>query len=140
VHPRWLGVCNITAPTTGLEAKFSFRLTAAMALAGVDTSALATFSDESCTNPALLALRDRVSVQTESGMSDTAAKVRITPRSGETICAEHDLVAPMPRSERETRVRNKAAALLGNDVAEKVWKAIGEPAKPAGHWLATLSR
>jgi 2-methylcitrate dehydratase PrpD len=139
VHPRWLGVCNIASPTTGLEAKFSFRLTAAMALAGVDTSALATFSDDSCTNPALLVLRDRVTVQTDAGMSDTAAQVRIKPRTGETICAEHDLVTPMPRPERETRVRNKAAALLGNDVAERVWKAIGEPAMPAGHWLATLS-
>ena len=33
-------VCNIPAPRTGLEAKFSLRLTTAMALAGVDTGGL----------------------------------------------------------------------------------------------------
>ncbi len=139
VHPRWLGVCNIASPVTGLEAKFSFRLTAAMALTGLDTSALSTFSAENCTNPPLLALRDRVSVQTDASLSDTAAQVRIKRHAGETILAKHDLATPMPRSERETRVRNKAASLLGRDTAERVWNEIGEPAKPVGHWLATLS-
>jgi len=140
VHPRWLGVCNIASPATGLEAKFSFRLTAAMALAGVDTSALSAFSAANCTNPALLALRDRVSVRTDAGLSDTAAQVQINRHAGETILAEHDLAAPMTRSERETRVRDKAASLLGRDTAERLWDEISERAKPAGHWLATLSR
>ena len=139
VHPRWLGVCNIASPTTGLEAKFSYRLTAAMALTGLDTSALSTFSDERCTDPALLALRDRVSVQTDASMSDTAAQIQINRHAGETIFEKHDLAAPMPRPERETRVRNKAAALLGSDAAQQVWEVIGEPEKPAGHWLASLS-
>ena len=98
VHPRWLGVCNIASPTTGLEAKFSFRLTAAMALTGVDTSALSTFSAANCTNPALLALRDRVSVRTDASLSDTATQVQISRRAGETVLAEHDLAAPMTRS------------------------------------------
>lgn len=140
VHPRWIGVCNIASPTTGLEAKFSFRLTAAMALTGVDTSALSTFSAANCTNPALLALRDRVSVLTDANLSDTAAQVQIHRHAGETVLAEHDLAAPMTRSERETRVRDKAASLLGRDTAERLWDEIGERAKPAGHWLATLSR
>jgi 2-methylcitrate dehydratase PrpD len=139
VHPRWLGVCNIASPTTGLEAKFSFRLTAAMALTGVDTSALSTFSASNCTNPALLALRDRVSVLTDANLSDTAAQIQIHRHSGETVLAEHDLAAPMTRSERETRVRNKAASLLGRATAERLWDEIGEPARPAGHWLATLN-
>jgi 2-methylcitrate dehydratase PrpD len=138
VHPRWLGVCNIPSPTTGLEAKFSFRLTAAMALTGADTGALTTFDDASCTDTALLAVRDRVSVQTDTGLSDTAAQVHVRDRTGETIFAEHDLLTPLPRAERETRVRAKAAALLGNDISERVWDAIGESAKPAGHWFTTL--
>ena len=116
-----------------------FRLTAAMALTGADTSALATFDDASCTDTALLAVRDRVSVQTDTGLRDTAAEVHVRDRAGETIFAEHDLLTPMPRAERETRVRAKAAALLGNDVAENVWKAFGQSAKPAGHWFAALS-
>ena len=140
VHPRWLGVCNIASPTTGLEAKFSYRLTAAMALSGLDTSALSTFSDENCATPALLALRDRVSVQTNASMSDTAAQVQITRHANETILEKHDLAAPMPRPERETRVLNKAASLLGRDTVEQLWDGMGDPAKPAGHWFASLSR
>lgn len=140
VNPRWLGVCNIASPVTGLEAKFSFRLTAAMALAGVDTSALSAFSAENCTNPALRALRDRVSVQTDASLSDTAAQVQITRHAGNTVLAEHDLATPITRSERETRVRNKAASLLGRDTAERIWDEIGDFEKPVGHWLATLSQ
>jgi 2-methylcitrate dehydratase PrpD len=139
VNPRWLGVCNIASPVTGLEAKFSYRLTAAMALTGLDTSALSTFSDDNCAQPALMALRDRVSVQTDASMSDTAAQVRINRHTGETILETHDLAAPMARSERETKVRNKAASLLGRDTAEQLWNDIGDPEKPAGDWLAALS-
>ena len=58
-HPTWLKVCDLPEPRTGLEAKFSYRLTAAFALAGVDTAALASFSDANCAEPALRALRDR---------------------------------------------------------------------------------
>ncbi len=37
VAPKWLRVCDLPTPATGLEAKFSYRLTTAMALAGMDT-------------------------------------------------------------------------------------------------------
>jgi len=140
VHPRWLGVCNIASPTTGLEAKFSYRLTAAMALSGLDTSALSTFSDDNCADPALVKLRDRVSVQTDANMNDTAAQVRISRRAGEVILATHDLSAPMPRAEREQRVREKAASLLDRQTAERLWGGLGDPEKPAGHWLPSLSQ
>ena len=50
VAPRYLKICNIMAPKTGLEAKFSFRLSAAMVLARRDTAVLSTFSDEACDN------------------------------------------------------------------------------------------
>src|SRR5579884_2693858 len=53
-------VCNIPAPTDGLEAKFSLRQTVAMALAGIDTASLETYSAETATDPALIALRDAV--------------------------------------------------------------------------------
>ena len=41
-------ICNIPAPRTGLEAKFSLRLTTAMALAGVDTGGLGSYSEADC--------------------------------------------------------------------------------------------
>jgi 2-methylcitrate dehydratase PrpD len=51
-------VCNIAAPRTGLEAKFSLRFTTAMALAGVDTGGLASYSEATAADPTLVALRD----------------------------------------------------------------------------------
>ena len=47
-QPSWLQVCNINSPKTGLEAKFSYRLTAAMSLHGVDTGKLDSYNDEIC--------------------------------------------------------------------------------------------
>ncbi len=48
------------------RAKFSYRLTSAMALAGRDTGALDAFTDEACAEPALMALRDRVRVEADA--------------------------------------------------------------------------
>ncbi|MCP5084800.1 MAG: MmgE/PrpD family protein [Alphaproteobacteria bacterium] len=121
VNPRFLRVCNIEQPATGLEAKFSFRLTAAMALSGYDTSALATFSAENCHEPSLVALRDKVSVVTDSGLSESVAQIRIDRRSNEAVVIRHDICDPMPVAVREAKVRAKAAALLGQDRAERCW-------------------
>ena len=56
-------VCNIQEPATGLEAKFSLRLTAAMALAGVETASIDVFTDDLTRDGRLIALRDRVRVR-----------------------------------------------------------------------------
>ena len=77
VHPSYLSVCNIEQHLTGLEAKFSYRLTTALALSGRDTGLLSTFSDEICHDPNLIALRGRVTVVSDTHMSETAAMIRI---------------------------------------------------------------
>ncbi len=122
-HPRWLSVCNIAKPRTGLEAKFSYRLTAAMALAGRDTAALATFSDAACADPDLLRLRDRVIVATDDSLPETAARVRVGS-GGRTHEAAHDLNAPMTLDTRRDRLLAKAAALVGQDTAARLRHAV----------------
>ncbi len=124
VNPRLLRVCNIEQPATGLEAKFSFRLTAAMALCGYDTSALATFTADNCREPGLVDLRDRVSVVTDDDLSESAAEIRIARRSNDAVVIRHDICDPMPMAVRQTKVRAKAAALLGQDRAERCWLRI----------------
>ncbi len=124
VNPRLLRVCNIEQPDTGLEAKFSFRLTAAMALCGYDTSTLETFTADNCREPGLVALRDRVSVVTDDGLSESAAEIRIARRSNDAVVIRHDICDPMPMAVRQTKVRAKAAALLGQDRAERCWLRI----------------
>ena len=56
-------------------------LTAAMALHGINTGALDTYTDEACTRADLVALRDRVRVATDDTLPDTAARVTMTPLS-----------------------------------------------------------
>src|ERR1700761_2511910 len=46
-----LGVCNIQAPATGLECKFSLRMTTALALCGEDTFQDGVFSDATARRP-----------------------------------------------------------------------------------------
>ena len=63
-------ICNIRAPVTGLEAKFSIRLATAMGLAGFDTGRLATFSEETAANADLVRLRDKVELDFRPGNSE----------------------------------------------------------------------
>ncbi len=123
-HPRWLDVCNIPAPQSGLEAKFSYAMVAAMRLAGRDTAALASFSDAACADPALLALREKVKVTGDPALPDTAARVVLRLSSGAARRAAHDLAAPLPMAAREARIRAKAAALVGEARAEGLWQAV----------------
>lgn len=87
-------VCNIAAPRTGLEAKFSLRLTTAMALAGRDTGALETYSEETAADPELIALRDRITIEFASGWPHTLAEIEVETTSGERLSARHDAGVP----------------------------------------------
>ena len=51
---------NIEKPKTGLESKFSYKLTAAMSIYGKDTSDLDTYSDDICFNDNMNNIRDKV--------------------------------------------------------------------------------
>jgi len=138
-NPRWLKVCNINAPATGLEAKFSYRLTAAMALTGKDTSALTTFSDGICLDPELTALRDRIDVKADGAISDTGVRIEVLMKSGARLMLTHDLADPVPLEVRTRKVRAKAAGLLGPAEADRLWHLISAmPKSPDPMPLAAL--
>lgn len=88
------GVCNIVSPRTGLEAKFSLRLTTAMALAGHDTSAIATFDDAVTADPTLVALCGRTTVSFVDGWNDTRSEVIVDLADGRRFAAAHDAGVP----------------------------------------------
>lgn len=125
-HPRWMSVCNKPAPTSGLEAKFSYRMVCAMALGGVDTAVIANFSDATANDPALVALRDRVHVQDDETLSEMQARVDVAYVDGSSDTLHHDLNAPIDLATREKRLRAKAAGLLGAR-ADDVWAAVNAP-------------
>ncbi|HBA34070.1 MAG TPA: MmgE/PrpD family protein [Gammaproteobacteria bacterium] len=94
VDPNSLRVCNILSPETGLETKFSLRHTAAFALAGIDTAAMNSYSDEHAKDSHLVALRNKVSVETSTARPQTAALVSVETQSGKTYESEADVGIP----------------------------------------------
>ncbi|MGH8664856.1 MAG: MmgE/PrpD family protein, partial [Burkholderiales bacterium] len=78
-------VCNIPDPRTGLEAKFSLRLTTAMALCGRDTADLAAYSEVTAADPVLVAMRDRIGVELVDGWPLMQAEVAVKLRDGRRL-------------------------------------------------------
>jgi 2-methylcitrate dehydratase PrpD len=105
-------VCNIPAPRTGLEAKFSLRLTTAMALAGVDTGGLASYSEKTAADPTLVALRDKVEFDFQSGRPNTLAELELVLTDGSRVAAWHDAGVPASDiAEQGRRLEEKFVAL-----------------------------
>ena len=129
-HPRWLSVCNIATPESGLQSKFSYRMVTAMALAGHDTARLETFDDALCADAGLAALRERVSVQSDDSLTEMQARLRVTLKDGSVQELFHDLDADPGLAARQNRVRAKAATLLGEGRADAIWQAIEADAPP----------
>jgi len=137
-HPRWLKVCDIKKPRTGLEAKFSYVHLAAMVAYGVDTSSEKTFSDALAKDAKLIHLAKRVRVVTDESYNDTTQSVAIRLKSGQLQSIRHDLSVRMPFSELEAGLRQKAKGLIGRDRAEKLWTGITNLEKLSAADLAKL--
>ena len=128
VAPALLGVCNIAEPRTGLEGKFSLRATTALALLGVDTADLATYSDARMADPALVRLRDRVRIATDERLSSTRARVAVTT-GGRRTEAEADTGTPAADlAEQRRRLRMKFDALALPVLGERGAAELGEAA------------
>jgi 2-methylcitrate dehydratase PrpD len=105
-------ICNIASPADGLEAKFSLRQTVAMALAGIDTARLDAYSAATATDPALVALRERVALDFRDDCAEAAAELAVTLRDGRTLRASHDAGIPSADiAEQGARLAGKFDAL-----------------------------
>ncbi|HEY1412821.1 MAG TPA: MmgE/PrpD family protein, partial [Rhodopila sp.] len=123
-------VCNIPEPRTGLEAKFSLRLTTAMGLAGLDTSRLSTYSEEVAADPVLVGLRDKVSFDFRTGIPNTFTEIELSLRDGSRFSARHDSGVPAADvAAQGKRLEAKFAALvdpvLGTDKTARLIADIG---------------
>jgi len=133
VAPPLLDVCNIEAPTTGLEGKFSLRATTALALLGEDTTDLTTYSDAKMAEPRLIALRDRVRVIPTEGMGPTQARVQVETNDQR---GEAEVDTGIPAADLKTqgeRLGRKflalAAPVLGAGRAEALSDAVSSVQK-----------
>ncbi|GGB40615.1 hypothetical protein GCM10011505_22630 [Tistrella bauzanensis] len=143
VDPGHLRVCNIPEPRTGLEIKFSLRMTTALALAGEDTSRDALYSDATAARPDLVALRDMVTVEPREASSATLSEVEITLADGTVRRAAFDVGVPAPDLDRQwQRLSAKFLGLAGPVLGAAGAQAVLERVRglDAGSDLADLAR
>ena len=122
-------VCNIVAPQTGLEAKFSLRRTVTMALAGIDTAALDAYSAATATDPRLVALGERLRIVFVDGWPSSKAELSVTLASGRQLSARHDSGIPAgdiaAQGRRlEDKFRSLTAPVLGAAGSERLLQAV----------------
>ena len=137
-HPRWLKVCDIKQPRTGLEVKFSYVHLAALVSYAVDTSSEKTFTDALCKDLKLIDLANRVKVATDESYNDTTQSVLIRLKSGQSQSVRYDLSDRVPMPDLEAGLRNKAKGLLGKSQAEKLWAGIARIEKLSAADVAKL--
>jgi 2-methylcitrate dehydratase PrpD len=123
VPPGHLGVCNIQSPSTGLECKFSLRMTTALALAGEDTFQEALFSDATARRPDLVALRDQVSIDPVQVGRGCVVTVRL--KDGRTLSRTGDVSQPLrdlalQQDKLERKFRHLTATALGAKADEVI--------------------
>ena len=138
VHPQYLNVCNIMSPETGLEAKFSYRFTAAMVMHGLDTARLENFSSSVCREPDLIKMSNKVIVKTNERLSETAAIATLKTFDNQVFTAEYDLTKLIDPVEREEKVRSKSVSLLGQENSDKIWNSIIDEKEYGGKSVSEL--
>ncbi len=111
-NPRWLQVCDVKSPRTGLEVKFSYAWLAGMALRGDVLGDRTTFSDACAQDPALADFADRVTVVGDDSLTDLQCAGHVTLRDGTIQVLQHDLATPLPNTVLAEKLRAKATALM----------------------------
>jgi 2-methylcitrate dehydratase PrpD len=123
VNPGHMGVCNIVEPRTGLECKFSLRMTTALALAGEDTFQETLFSDATATRADLVALRRRVSVIPDAGGPGSTVEIEL--KDGRILAETVDVARPVrdlgaQQAQIERKFRHLAEPAVGPAAAGQI--------------------
>lgn len=126
VHPDLLSVCDIREPRTGLEAKFSMRFVAALALARGEAGP-DQFTDDMVRVPRLRELCARVEVAPTDQIRPFTCECVVVSADGRWFSARHDSDRPAWRhspDEQTAPLLEKysalAAPVLGNRRAERL--------------------
>ena len=127
-QPSWLQVCNIDSPKTGLEAKFSYRLTAAMSLHGIDTGRLDSYNDEICFNEKIVETRDKVEVIPNDKMTNTEALIELKDGT-EIYKNSHDLNNKIENELLQKKILTKSSSLLSDKLSNEIFDLFKSPEK-----------
>jgi 2-methylcitrate dehydratase PrpD len=121
--PRWLSVCDIKRPRTGLEVKFSYAWLAAMVLSGISTASDRSYTNARAADPALATIARRVTVTGDPSLSDMQTAGEVTLADGSRRAFAHDLAAPIAHDRLAESLRAKGEALIGPRAA-RLWQAV----------------
>ena len=127
-QPSWLQVCNIDSPKTGLEAKFSYRLTAAMSLHGVDTGRLDSYNEKICFDEKIVKTRDKVEVIPNDQMTNTEALIELKDGS-EIYKNSHDLNNKIENELLQRKILTKSSSLLSDKLSNEIFNVLNSPEK-----------
>ena len=134
VNPYCDRICNLQAPTDGLQAKFSLRQMAAFSLQGLDTADARVFSRETIESPAIRAWWTRVAVVLDAAIKPSQAKVQVLTHEGRHHEAFHDAAKPEEDLfAQRARLANKMAGLLGAQVDGTRLRALQEACLSVEH-------
>jgi 2-methylcitrate dehydratase PrpD len=120
-HPLVLELTGKRTPKTGLEGKFSVFHAAATALLRGDGSPTA-FTDEAVRDPAIMALRDRVTATSDAGVDEDAVHIAVTLDDGERINlyvphAIGSLERPLSNAAISEKFVNQSIPVIGEKAA-----------------------
>ena len=103
INPRYLKMCDISTPRTGLEAKFSLRMTCAMALAGVATDDPGRYDEDLCHMPLLGRLVQRTTVTGDDDFGNATSELIVSLDDGVVYRVRGDVSTPDSDRERQGR-------------------------------------
>jgi 2-methylcitrate dehydratase PrpD len=117
-------ICNIPEPATGLQLKFSLRAVVAMALIGIDTANIATFSDETAQRADLGELIRVSKVELDPELPIGPTQVTVELGDGRKLSASDGSIAALGVEDSLAGVVQKFISLtgdiLGPDRAERL--------------------
>jgi 2-methylcitrate dehydratase PrpD len=141
-NPRWLAVCDIKAPRTGLEVKFSYNWLAGLILRGDNTGDDRLYDDRLADDAELQAFAKCITVTGNDAMTDLQAKGTLILKNGESLPIWFDLAEPLGENEIIAKLQAKSKTIIG-DAGDAIWKLYPQlndiGARDIGHALSLVT-
>lgn len=112
-NPRWMDVCNIQEPRSGLEVKFSYAWLAGMTLDNRPTGSISLYEDTLTEDRRLSEFAKRVEVVPDDALGEMQSKCRLRLSTGRIVDSQFDLEERIAPNALEAKLRKKASEILG---------------------------